>query len=103
MTEQEMEACWKDRGNYKWGLYYCKSDPRPIVPKRIKWMGWTFNAARPSVIPATLALFAILLGPVLVAKANDASNAAQMCTLVASILTMCLFCAFLSSPKLWRD
>ena len=34
--------------NYKWGfLYFDRSDSRVIVPKVNKWMGWTFNFARP--------------------------------------------------------
>ena len=45
MTREEMEACWIPR-NRKWGLiYYCKADPRAIVPRRFKWMGWTVNFA----------------------------------------------------------
>lgn len=33
---------------YIWGLFYFdKSDPRVIVPKVNKWMGWTFNFANP--------------------------------------------------------
>lgn len=100
MTEQEIEACWRDRSN--WGIvYYCKADPRPIVPKRIKWMGWTINTARPSAIPALLVLFAILLGPVLVVKANGAGNTAQLWTLAASVVALCLVCAVISAPKLW--
>ena len=102
MTEQEMEDCWKDRSN--WGLvYHCKADPRPIVPKRIKWMGWTINAAQPSAIPALLGMFAILLGPTLVVKVCGGGNAAASLTLAASIIVMCLFCAALSSPKRWSN
>jgi len=34
--------------HYKWGfLYYDPSDHRIIVPRRIAWMGWTFNFASP--------------------------------------------------------
>ena len=46
MTREEIEKCWRDPRNRKWGIfYYCKADPRVIVPKRLKWMGWTVNAA----------------------------------------------------------
>jgi hypothetical protein len=46
-TRDEIEACRKAPRNYKWGLiYYCKADPRAIVPRRYKWMGWTVNFAR---------------------------------------------------------
>ena len=38
MTREELENCCKDPQNRKWGVYYCKVDPRVIVPKRFKWM-----------------------------------------------------------------
>jgi len=32
-----------DPGNYKWGIfYYNPDDLRAVVPKRNKWMGFTF-------------------------------------------------------------
>jgi uncharacterized membrane protein len=50
--------------NYKWGLFYFNhEDPRAIVPKVNKWMGWTFNFARPEtylIIAAFIALFIYL-------------------------------------------
>ena len=51
MTQEEMDNCWKDPRNRKWGFYHCPADPRIIVPKRWKWMGWTINAARPGAVP----------------------------------------------------
>jgi hypothetical protein len=41
MTREEIETCRKDPRNRKWGFYYCKADPRVIVPRGLKWMGWT--------------------------------------------------------------
>jgi uncharacterized membrane protein len=46
MTREELEAWCRDSKNRKWGIYYCKDDPRVIVAKRSKWMGWSINAAR---------------------------------------------------------
>ncbi|HEY0174915.1 MAG TPA: DUF5808 domain-containing protein [Pedobacter sp.] len=37
----------EDIGNYKWGIFYFnQNDPRIIVPKRIKFQGWTLNFAK---------------------------------------------------------
>jgi len=48
MTKEELETLWKDKNNWRWGaIYYCKNDPRLVVPKRIKWTGWTMNFAYP--------------------------------------------------------
>jgi hypothetical protein len=98
MTREEIENCWKDPHNRKWGLfYYCKADPRVIVPRRFKWMGWTVNAARPSAIPVLLVLFAILACPVFIASANGAGKGLLIITEAVAIAVVCLICAFLSS------
>ena len=97
MTREEIEACWRDPRNYKWGVYYCKADPRAIVPKRYKRMGWTVNFARPSAIPITLLLIAVVAGPLLIAKAKGAGRGIELITGAVSITVLCLVCAYLSS------
>jgi len=48
MTKEELEKLWADKNNWLWGaIYYCKNDPRLVVPKPIKWTGWTMNFAYP--------------------------------------------------------
>jgi uncharacterized membrane protein len=48
MTKEELEILWKDKNNWRWGaIYHCKNDPRLVVPKRVKWTGWTLNFAYP--------------------------------------------------------
>ena len=45
-TDQEEWLKSENWGGPKWGeVYFSKNDPRIIVPKRIKWMGWTVNLA----------------------------------------------------------
>ena len=98
MTREEIEDCWRAPSNYKWGLiYYCKADPRAIVPRRLKWMGWTVNFARPSAIPITLLLIALVAVPLLIMKAKGAGNGIELITGAASITVLCLVCAYLSS------
>jgi hypothetical protein len=98
MTREEIDACWRAPGNYKWGLiYYCKADPRAIVPRRLKWMGWTVNFARPSAIPITLLLVAIVAVPLFIVRAKGAGSGIELITGVASITVLCLVCAYLSS------
>jgi hypothetical protein len=44
-----LDKLWSDPVNWHgWGFYYCKDDPRTVVPKRIKWTGWTINFAHAS-------------------------------------------------------
>jgi hypothetical protein len=98
MTREEIEALWKDPRNRKWGIfYYCKADPRVIVPKRFKWMGWTFNAAQPRAIPVTLLLIAILLVPICIATTKGAGIGIVLVTAAVAIAVVCLLCAYLSS------
>ena len=48
MTKEELEKLWADKDNWLWGaIYHCKNDPRLVVPKRVKWTGWTMNFAYP--------------------------------------------------------
>jgi len=97
MTREEIETCRKDPRNRKWGFYYCKADPRVIVPRGIKWMGWTINAARPSAIPVVLLLAAIVVVPVHIVKAHGAGCDIALITGIASITALSLVCAYLSS------
>jgi hypothetical protein len=101
MTAEEIEACWRDPRNYKWGFYCCKADPRPIVPKRIKWMGWTINVARPSAVPALLLLLALTATPIFIARSNGAGDRSLVITGLVSITVLCLLCASISSPRRW--
>jgi hypothetical protein len=99
MTPDELEACWKDPENRKWGVYYCKADPRVIVPKRLKWMGWTINFARPSAIPVILISLAIVVVPILFVRAWDSGIGAVLASILVSTAVVCLLSVYLSSSK----
>ena len=101
MTREELEACWKDPRNRKWGFYYCKADPRVIVPKRFKWMGWTINAARPSAIPVVLLGVAIVTIPGAIVRRLGVGNEGFLVTVAARCVVARLLCAYLSSSKRW--
>ncbi len=96
MTREEIEAFWKDPRNRKWGIiYFCKEDPRVIVPRRIKWMGWTLNFARPSAVPTLLLFVAFLVVPLRMVEGEGIVTVRL--TVAAEILVVCLLCAYLSS------
>lgn len=99
MTRQELETLWKDPNNRKWGVfYYCKADPRVIVPKRIKWMGWTVNVARPLAIPVALLLIALVAGPTTAVIFMRAGPVPVILTISVCTVVVCLLCAYLASP-----
>jgi uncharacterized membrane protein len=97
MTREEMDACWRDPRNRKWGLYYCKADPRVIVPKRLKWMGWTVNFAHPSAIPVALLLMALVAVPVSIVISLGLGVLPVVGTIAAVTTVLCLLCWYLSS------
>ena len=97
MTREEIETCWKDPRNRKWGFYNCKADPRVIVPKRLKWMGWTMNVAHPSAIPITLLVIAIGVAPILIVKVNGAGRSVVLITAAVSITVVGFLCSYLAS------
>jgi uncharacterized membrane protein len=53
----------RNSDNYKWGFFYFNpKDPRVIVPKAIRWMGWTLNFARPEAYIIIIAfIFVVVL------------------------------------------
>jgi hypothetical protein len=101
MTPEEIEAIWKDRQNCKWGFYYCRADPRVIVPRRRIW-GWTINFARPSAIPALLGMMVLIVLPASIVRLSGGGTAITYLTGAASILIVCLLSANLSSTKRWN-
>jgi uncharacterized membrane protein len=43
------ESSWNNSSNWYFyeSIYYSKNDTRLLVPKKMKWMGWTLNFAHP--------------------------------------------------------
>ena len=67
MTQDEInQAEWADPDNWSdriVGLYFSKRNTRTWVPKRIPWMGFTLNLAKPA---GAWWLIGILLGVCLI-------------------------------------
>ncbi|HEY3901886.1 MAG TPA: DUF5808 domain-containing protein [Chthoniobacter sp.] len=52
-----------DPANWKLGfIYFCRADPRILVPKRIRGLGWTINLARPMAIPCVILVIGAVWG-----------------------------------------
>ena len=67
VDDYESDRMRNDPGNYKWGIFYFNTrDPRPILPKRNKLLGWTVNFASPYsyLILIGIIAFAILMDTV---------------------------------------
>jgi Family of unknown function (DUF5808) len=58
------ETLWADPANWRAGLIYvCEDDPRLIVPKRLRWSGYTLNFAHSTAGLTLVGMLAALLAP----------------------------------------
>ena len=98
---EDLEALWKSPENWKAGsIYYCKADPRVIVPKRQKWMGWTINFARASAFPTLIGLVAFISLPLVWLAFHGLANTwIWFAVLAADIVAVCLICWVMAAPK----
>ena len=88
MSREELERLWADLRNWGW-VYRCELDPRVIVPRRCRWMGWTINFAHPWAWPVPLISSLIVVGPVLLLmRLGWASELAFVVTVIASVCVL---------------
>ena len=88
MKTTSYEEYWSDSKNWKWHLiYFCKDDPRVIVPKKPKWMGRTLNFAhRKSYVVLFLTVVAIALPMMLLGHVSSTSFKVVFFTVIAVIV-----------------
>ena len=101
MTKEELDKLWSDKSNWtRFGFYKCASDPRFVVPKRVKWMGWTANIGHG--ISKSIGLFvlivAIALAPLLIAISMHPSTLIPIVlSAVASLILVSVVCHFFAT------
>ncbi|MBC8471285.1 MAG: hypothetical protein H8D56_17625 [Planctomycetes bacterium] len=100
MTKEELEILWKDKNNWWCGaIYHCKDDPRLVVPKPVKWTGWTMNFAYPW--RAVSLIIVILLAaslPIFIEMKLNVANPVVLCiTLIVIAVLIIGYFKYLSS------
>jgi uncharacterized membrane protein len=68
MNKEELQKLWEDERHWGHGWlggYFCKEDPRLVVPKR-RLVGGTFNLAHRLAIPILTAIMVVLILLVLI-------------------------------------
>jgi len=66
MTSDELEKLWTDEENWRFGLiYHAPEDPRVVVPKRIRWTGYTMNFAHKAAGVVLVTVIVLVLLPFL--------------------------------------
>jgi serine/threonine protein kinase len=103
-SQAELDAMYRDPANWHlYFLYFCKDDPRIIVPKRISGLGWTINLANPWSIPFFLTLIAGIMGIVRIARMAGFTGKAYKAVLVAVIAGVVWICHKMSTVKVARS
>jgi hypothetical protein len=86
-----LEALWGDPDNWRpGGIYYCKSDPRIIVPKRNRAYGWTMNFANNLSWLALFILLTSALPAVFLKSFGDPAALAFICVWIVLLVVVCL-------------
>jgi hypothetical protein len=79
-----LEKLWSDPVHWRGPFYYCKDDPRNVVPKRVTQTGWTINFAHPSAWIGLLVRLALMVGVLSYLKSTGQSD--WMFALIAAIV-----------------
>ncbi|HTC22753.1 MAG TPA: DUF5808 domain-containing protein [Gemmatimonadales bacterium] len=87
MTPEELDRLWRDPRCWSpIGIYRCPADPRVVVPKRVRWAGWTLNFARPSAWWVLLGSVVLAAGPTLLVVLRGRARPVQaILTTIASV------------------
>ena len=96
MASAELERLWQDPAHWTPpGIYRCAADPRLIVPKRIRWAGWTLNFAHRGAWVVLAASVVLAVGPFLAFLAyGHRSPVGAMVVLGGSVLAIVLAAAW---------
>ncbi|OYW29320.1 MAG: hypothetical protein B7Z47_04940, partial [Chthoniobacter sp. 12-60-6] len=84
---------------YFHAFYFCRKDPRLVVPRRIAGLGWTVNLARPLAVPFVLAVCGVVWSALALVRDHDPLRAYDKWTLAALVLGLAFLCHRLSSPS----
>jgi hypothetical protein len=96
-SREELERLWRDPKHWRGiGFYHCPADPRVVVPKRIRWAGWTINFAHPLAWTVVALSIVITLGPALLLFAFGTP------TVLRVLVTLWLSVAGLSLVSAWE-
>ena len=79
-------------------IYFCRDDPRLIVPKRLGGLGWTINFARPAAVMLLMGLCAVLWAVLEILQQSRASLKAITSASLGMLVPLVVLCQKLSNP-----
>ena len=87
--QARLDACTRDPASWHWVFFYfCRDDPRIVVPRRVSGLGWTLNFARPLALPFLAALIVFVLGVLRIAELAAFAGANRQGLLTFKILLL---------------
>lgn len=89
----------RDPANWRfYFIYFCREDPRVIVPKRVGGLGWTLNFARPAAVPLLAGLCAVVWAVFEILQQSRASQQTIWTTSLVVLMALVAFCHKHSNP-----
>src|SRR5580698_7785049 len=93
MTLADLARFHSDPANWKLGIFYfCRADPRILVPKRIMGLGWTMNFGRPMAIPFLLFALALIPCSAVLARSLGADSETTFIVKLLVVIGIIAFC-----------
>ena len=100
VTQADLDRMSRDPANWHfYFIYFCRRDPRIIVPKRITGLGWTVNLGNPWAVPFTVGLIGVALGIIKVAQQAGLTGNALLSFKIAVVVAIVWMCHTLSMAR----
>lgn len=100
MNAEDLNALHRNPENWRLCFfYYAPEDPRIVVRKRLGFLGWTLNFARPMAIPFLAGLIATGFGYMELVSRIGLSETGQWGGVFLMIVWIVSLCGWLSNPR----
>jgi hypothetical protein len=98
VNKQDPHFSWQNPASWKLRfVYFCKEDPRIIVPKRFGF-GYTLNFARPFAVPALI----VMILPILLLRTflfQQVRSTAYLVCVISYVVGLFFLCRYIASDK----
>jgi protein-S-isoprenylcysteine O-methyltransferase Ste14 len=100
MNAEDLNAIHGNPDNWHFVFFYfAPEDPRIVVRKRLRTLGWTLNFARPMALPFLGALIAAVYGYMDLLSRADVSDSAKWVGIFLLVGLLVFLCAWMSNPR----
>jgi predicted Ser/Thr protein kinase len=100
VSQADFDRMSRDPANWHfYFIYFCRHDPRIIVPKRVSGLGWTVNFGNPWAVPFTLGLIGVTFGVIEVAHQAGLTGNTLLSVKIAVAVAIVWMCHTLSMAR----